>query len=177
MKEDYPIINSKIKIITFEISKNVFNTSGNEITQDRDTPSEDIHISSRIQIYLVISSHIQSYLVISDGSIVLEQPLDVVRHLDEDTWRPGLAAARRAEYHDTCTHQYSVFTILQIFLYRSTYWHIAKILKATCWYHNPQPFFHIYFTFSISSQYIHLLKCYQELGKRRMGRKLTDGGC
>ena len=32
MKEDYPIINSKIKIITFEISKNVFNTSGNEIT-------------------------------------------------------------------------------------------------------------------------------------------------
>ena len=48
MKEDYPIINSKIKIITFEISKNVFNTSGNEITWDRGTPSEDIHISSRI---------------------------------------------------------------------------------------------------------------------------------
>ena len=49
MKEDYPIINSKIKSITFEI----FNTSGNEITQDRDTPSVDILFT-----YLDISSHI-----------------------------------------------------------------------------------------------------------------------
>ena len=53
MKEDYPIINSKIKSITFEITKNVFNTSGNEITQDRDTPSVDILFT-----YLDISSHI-----------------------------------------------------------------------------------------------------------------------
>ena len=127
MKEDYPIINSKIKSITFEI----FNTSGNEITQDRDTPSVDILFT-----YQVVFRYIQSYLVISDGSIVLQQPLDVVRHLDEDTGRPGLAPARCAEYHDTCTQQYSVFTILQIFLYRPTY---SKILKAACGYHhNPQ---------------------------------------
>ena len=139
MKEDYPIINSKIKSITFEISKNSFNTSGNEITQDRDTPSVDILFT-----YLDISS-----LVISDGSIVLQQPLDVVRHLDEDTGRPRLAAARCAKYHDTCTQQYSVSTILQIFLYRPTY---SKILKAACGYHhNPQPvlcrqasLFHVY---------------------------------